>query len=110
MKSFTRHYIWQRITAVILLFLVPWFLWILFKIKGMNAFEVIQIINKPINSLLIFLMIVSGFYHGYLGVQTICLDYLQNAKMRFLVLFFVGGLFIFLSLLAVFSLFKLGFS
>ncbi|MCX7343570.1 MAG: succinate dehydrogenase, hydrophobic membrane anchor protein [Proteobacteria bacterium] len=110
MKSYTRHYIWQRITAIILLFLVPWFLWILFKTKAMNSFEVIQIINKPINSLLIFSMLVSSFYHGYLGVNTICLDYLPNAKVRFLVLFFVGGLFIFLSLLTTFSLFKLGFA
>ena len=110
MKSFTNHYIWQRITAIILLFLVPWFLWILFEIKYLNYFEIVKIINTPINLLLIFLMLVSGFYHGYLGVQTICLDYLQNAKMRFLVLFFVGGLFMFLSLLAAFSLFKLGFA
>ena len=108
MKSFTNHYIWQRITAIILLFLVPWFLWILFKTKGLDYSEAVQIINKPINSLLIFLMLVSGFYHGYLGVQTICLDYLPHARVRFFVLLLVGGLFIFLSLLTASSLFKSG--
>jgi succinate dehydrogenase / fumarate reductase, membrane anchor subunit len=75
MKSFTIVYIWQRVTAIILLFLVPWFLWHLFKIKGLNYLDVVQNFNNPIRASLIFLMVISGFYHGYLGIQMICLDY-----------------------------------
>lgn len=108
MKSFTNHYIWQRITAIILLFLVPWFLWNLFEIKDLSYFEVVQNFNNPITASLVFLLAISGFYHGYLGIHTICLDYLAKANLRFFVLFFVGGMFGFLSLLTGFSLIALG--
>jgi succinate dehydrogenase / fumarate reductase, membrane anchor subunit len=108
MKSFTTVYIWQRVTAIILLFLTPWFLWNLFKIKDLNYLDIVQNFNNPISASLIFLMVISGFYHGYLGIQTICLDYLENAKLRFFVLFCVGNLFSFLSLLTAFNLIALG--
>ena len=108
MKSFTTNYIWQRITSIILLFLVPWFLWLLFKIKGLSYFEVLQILKSPIDRSLIFLMVISSFYHGYLGIKNICLDYLPNEKIRFFIRFFVGAGFTLLSLLTAFSLLKLG--
>ena len=69
MKSYTRNYVWQRITATILLFLVPWFLWFLLKIKHLKYFEVQLFLANPIYRLLIFSLIISGFYHGYLGID-----------------------------------------
>ena len=108
MKSFTKIYIWQRITAIILLFLVPWFLWNLFKIKDLGYYDVVKNFDNPITASLLYLMVASGFYHGFLGIQTICLDYVKSDKMRSLILFFVGGLFGFLSLLTAYSLIELG--
>ena len=108
MKSYTKNYIWQRITAIILLFLVPWFLWNLFQIKDLSHKEIAQNFNNLTYISLIFLMIVSGFYHGYLGINTICLDYLPNAKIRCIIMFLTNVLFTGLSVLAVFSLLKLG--
>lgn len=108
MKSFTHKYIWQRITAVILLLLIPWVLWFLFTIKDLNYPEVIQTLKDPINKALILLVIINGFYHGYLGIKNICLDYLSNEKARLFILLFIGGGFALLSLLSGLSLLKLG--
>ena len=109
MRSFTHHYIWQRITAIILLFLVPWFLWFLFKIRNLKYFEVQKTLINPTYRSLIFLMIISGFYHGYLGIKTICIDYLPDTKIRFVILLFTAATFIFFSLLTAKHLIQLGF-
>jgi succinate dehydrogenase / fumarate reductase membrane anchor subunit len=109
MKSYTRHYVWQRITAIILLFLVPWFLWFLLKINGLKYFEVQRMLENPTYRSLIFLMLISGFYHGYLGIKTICLDYLPRSKIRCTILLFTAVVFIFFSLLTAMHLIQLGY-
>lgn len=109
MKSYTRNYVWQRITATILLFLVPWFLWFLLKIKHLKYFEVQLFLANPIYRLLIFSLIISGFYHGYLGIKTICLDYIPNIKIQLVILLITCSVFIFLSLLTAKHLIQLGY-
>lgn len=107
MKSFTRHYILQRITACILLALVPWFLWKLFFLKDLTHLEIIKNIGNLNSALLLFIMLISGFYHGYLGTQTICIDYIPNPKSRIAVVFIVGTMFSILSVFGIFSLIQL---
>jgi succinate dehydrogenase / fumarate reductase, membrane anchor subunit len=107
MKSFSRHYLWQRITACILLVLVPWFLWNVFSIKGLPHNEVVHHFGNLFSVGLLFLMIVSGFYHGYLGIQTICLDYLPNPKVRCFINIFIGTVFSLLSIFGTFCLIRL---
>jgi len=108
MKSFTNHHLWQRITALMLLCLVPWFLWNLCKIKDSDYLAIVQNLNEPVTASLICLMICSGFYHGYLGIHTICLDYLASRRMRFYILLLSGLVFSFFSLLSIASLIRLG--
>jgi len=107
MKSFTRHYVLQRITACILLALVPWFLWKLFFLKDLTHLEIIKNIGNLNSALLLFIMLISGFYHGYLGIQTICIDYIPNPKSRIAVVFIVRAMFSILSVFGIFSLIQL---
>lgn len=107
MKSFTQHYVLQRITACILLALVPWFLWKLFFLKDLAHLEIIKNIGNLYSALLLFIMLVSGFYHGYLGIQTICIDYIPNQKSRVSVVFMVGAIFSILSVFGIFSLIQI---
>ena len=107
MKSFTRHYVLQRITACILLALVPWFLWKLFFLKDLTHQEIIKNIGNLYSGLLLFIMLISGFYHGYLGIQTICIDYIQNQKNRVSIVFIVGAIFSILSIFGTFSLIQI---
>ncbi len=107
MKSFTRHYVLQRITACILLALVPWFLWKLFFLKDLTHQEIIKNIGNLYSGLLLFIMLISGFYHGYLGIQTICIDYIPNKKNRVSIVFIVGAIFSILSVFGTFSLIQI---
>ena len=107
MKSFTQHYVLQRITACILLALVPWFLWKLFFLKDLAHLEIIKNIGNLYSALLLFIMLISGFYHGYLGIQTICIDYIPNQRSRVCIVFMVGAMFSILSVFGIFSLIQL---
>jgi succinate dehydrogenase / fumarate reductase membrane anchor subunit len=107
MKSYTSHYVFQRITAAILLFIIPWFLYTLLETRHMGYAEIVNTFGSPWSVALVFLMLVSGFFHGFLGIQTICLDYLPNVKIRSAVIFGVGILFIFLTAFSTFSLVRL---
>lgn len=107
MKSFTRHYVLQRITACLLLVLIPWFLGNLFGLKDAGYKVIVKNFGNPYSAALLFFMLTSGFYHGYLGIQTICLDYLPNPRIRTIIGFMVGVMFIFLSVLGTFFLIRL---
>lgn len=107
MKSFVSHYVLQRVTACILLILVPWFLWNIFFIKGLSYYVVMQNFGSPCSAALLFFMLISGFYHGYLGIQTICLDYMPSSRMSSVIIFVVGGIFSFLSIFGMFCLVRL---
>lgn len=107
MKSFTHHYVLQRITACLLLVLVPWFLWNLFNLRDVEYQVIVKSFGSPYSAALLFVMLTSGFYHGYLGIQTICLDYLPHPRMRTVISFIVGTMFIFLSVLGTFCLIRL---
>jgi succinate dehydrogenase / fumarate reductase membrane anchor subunit len=107
MKSYTSHYVYQRITAVVLLFIVPWFLYTVFQTRHAGYAEIVEIFSKPWSVALVFLMLVSGFFHGFLGIQTICLDYIPNLKTRLTIIFLVAALFVFLGVLGTFSLVRL---
>lgn len=107
MKSFTRHCVLQRITACVLLVLVPWFMWSLFCIKNLEYQEIMKNFGSLYSALLLSVMLISGFYHGYLGIQTVCIDYIPNQKIRSTVVFMVGAMFSILSVFGIFSLIQI---
>ncbi len=107
MKSYTCHYVMQRLTACVLLVLVPWFLWNLLCVKELGYYAVLKNFANPYSATLLFFILVGGFLHGYLGIQTICTDYIPNSKIRSGAIFTVGALFSFLSMFATFCLVRL---
>ena len=93
----TSHYIRQRVSAIALLFLVPWFV-----ISGLIAmrggFDSAQAwLASPVNAILIVLTFGAALYHMRLGMQTVIEDYLArtSTKQALLILstFFTIGLF-----------------
>lgn len=100
MKSFVSHYILQRITAFIFLMLFPWFLWSLFTLRNADYLSLVKNFGNPYSTILLFFMLTSGFYHGYLGIHNIFLDYIHNIKIRLILIFLTA---VTLSLLSIFS-------
>ena len=70
-KEGTTHFIRQRVSAIGLLFLVPWFL-----ISGVTAAQggyagVVEWVSSPINATLLILTLGAAFYHMRLGMQVV---------------------------------------
>lgn len=93
----TDHYIKQRVTAIALIVLVPWFIGsALIAAKGGYA-SVTAWIGHPFNAILLVLALGAAFYHMRLGMQVVVEDYIAKVSTRQMLLilntFVVMGLF-----------------
>lgn len=93
----TGHYVRQRVTAVALVVLVPWFVW-----GGLGAakggyWAVLSWLSSPLNAIVLVLALAAAFYHMRLGMQVVIEDYIgkTGTKQVLLVLntFLALGLF-----------------
>ena len=81
-KSGTEHHIRQRVSAIALIFLVPWFLFCL-----INAFDggydaARAWAGHPVNAILLILLASAAFYHMRLGMQVVIEDYIEKTGTR----------------------------
>ncbi len=77
-KDGTRHFWYQRLTAVAL---VPLTLWIMVSIMMMASLDhasVVAWMSSPINSVLLLIFILALFFHAQLGVQVVIEDYIDS--------------------------------
>ncbi|KLT22261.1 succinate dehydrogenase, hydrophobic membrane anchor protein [Wolbachia endosymbiont of Armadillidium vulgare str. wVulC] len=82
------HHWWiQRVSAVILLFLFPWFIYSLsctFYIDSSLSFseKLFQAVNHPLELLFFVILVFCVFWHAVLGMQVVCEDYIYNIPLR----------------------------
>jgi succinate dehydrogenase / fumarate reductase membrane anchor subunit len=77
MNEGTRHFIHQRVTAVLLALLGGWFVISLLQIESMTYLDVTRFIARPVNAALLALLSLSLSYHSHLGVQVVIDDYVH---------------------------------
>jgi succinate dehydrogenase / fumarate reductase membrane anchor subunit len=77
MNDGTRHFIHQRVTAVVLALLGCWFAVSLLQIESMTYLDVTRFIARPANAMLMSLLSLTLNYHSYLGVQVVIEDYVH---------------------------------
>ena len=80
-KAGTLHFVAQRVTAIILVFLGLWFAG---SIKGLDVLVhgvVVAFIADPVNVFLLTLLTVTLAYHSYLGVQVVIDDYVHAKRI-----------------------------
>jgi len=79
-KSGTHHWWLERITSIALL---PLILWFAFSVaaKAGEPWEVMaEWIGRPVNAVLLLLLIAIGFHHTYLGLQVVIEDYVRPER------------------------------
>lgn len=96
-RSGTEHYIRQRVTALALVVLVPWFVMSgLIAVRG-GFYSALAWLAHPLNAILVILTLGAAFYHMRLGMQTVIEDYISRTGTRQALLilstFFAIGLF-----------------
>ncbi|RIJ31801.1 succinate dehydrogenase, hydrophobic membrane anchor protein [Henriciella algicola] len=81
-KSGTGHHIKQRVSAIALLFLIPWFLYAVIAASRGGYDGATAWLAQPWNAILMILTLGAAFYHMRLGMQVVIEDYIQKAGMK----------------------------
>lgn len=97
-KTGTSHHIRQRVSALALIVLVPWFLFSVMKAALGGYAGALDWVSSPLNATLLVLTAGAAFYHMRLGMQAVIEDYIgkpgTRAALLILNTFFAAILFV----------------
>jgi succinate dehydrogenase / fumarate reductase membrane anchor subunit len=82
-KGGTQHWWVQRLTALALALLTPWFLWLMLELIGADQMTTRLMLAHPINASLMLAFVISLFWHAKLGVQVVIEDYVHAPGLEF---------------------------
>lgn len=107
--SATGHFIAQRASAVVLVFLGLWFAISLSGLESMQHDVVIAFVALPLNNVLLGLLCATMAYHSYLGVQVVIDDYVHGPRLSWFSLMLSRALHLAVALLAIYTVYDIGF-
>lgn len=103
------HWWMQRMTAVALVPLVLWFTFSVAMIDELDHARFIAWVQSPIVSILLILLIVTGFYHMQLGLKVIVEDYMHVKWMKLTGIILVNFICVVLMVAGILSVLKIVF-
>lgn len=101
------HWMYQRISAIALVFLGIWMLLTLSQLHHASYDEWIKSMSSPWVASGVFLFLLATTYHACLGLQVVVEDYVHGPWMRYSLLTFVKLMGCFLVILTLFFLIKI---
>jgi succinate dehydrogenase membrane anchor subunit len=78
----TEHHIRQRVSALALVFLVPWFLYSIIHACKAGYEGALLWVAQPVNAILLILTLSAALYHMRLGIQVVIEDYIGKSGTR----------------------------
>jgi len=81
-KEGVEHWWRQRITALVLVPLVLWFVIAVIGLVGADRAAMVAWLHNPMAATLLILLIVVSFYHAALGLQVVIEDYVHGEAMK----------------------------
>jgi succinate dehydrogenase / fumarate reductase membrane anchor subunit len=85
----SHHWRSQRYTALILLLLTAWVLWLGVALAGADYATARAAMSSPFNAGMAILFAGTVFYHAQLGLQVVIEDYVHIAALEFALLVLV---------------------
>ena len=82
MKNYSRKWVLQRITALILIPLTFWFVYKCIILSDYGYDQTKAFFFSKINTSLFFILIISMLYHAKLGCETIVEDYVTSQNLK----------------------------
>ena len=76
------HWKLQRLSAILIIPLIVWFLFSIMVNMSSQYKEAIEWVVNPINSILLIILLVGIFYHSAMGIQVVFEDYVSNINLR----------------------------
>ena len=77
-RSGAHHFMVQRITAVALIGLGLWIVWIALEMLHMDYAAARALIAPPLNAVLMISFVIASFWHAQLGLQVVIEDYVHT--------------------------------
>jgi succinate dehydrogenase / fumarate reductase, membrane anchor subunit len=78
-KEGVTHWWAQRVSAVALLVLTPWFVVTVVSLLGVDALNARALLAEPLNATLMLAFVLALFWHARLGLQVVIEDYVHGA-------------------------------
>jgi succinate dehydrogenase / fumarate reductase membrane anchor subunit len=78
----TRHFWFQRLTAMALVPLTLWFVWAVVRYVGAPYPEVIAFLGHPVSAVAMLMFVLVALWHMLLGVQVVIEDYIHNEGQK----------------------------
>ncbi len=108
-KEGVGHWWAQRLTALALIPLSLWFVISVVAHSGADHEAMRDWVGSPLVAGLLILLIVSTFYHVYLGLQVVIEDYVHSEIVKIASLIAIKGLAILLAVVALLSVMSILF-
>jgi succinate dehydrogenase / fumarate reductase, membrane anchor subunit len=77
-KDGVNHWWMQRVTAIALLVLAPWFIYFAVSLIGADLAMVRSAIASPLNAILLISFVIAMLWHARLGLQVVVEDYVHG--------------------------------
>ena len=81
-KSGTRHFIVQRITAMALVPLCLWAIYLALALVQADYAHARLLVHQPLNTLLLIAFLIALFWHAQLGLQVVIEDYVHTCRIE----------------------------
>jgi succinate dehydrogenase / fumarate reductase, membrane anchor subunit len=81
-RTGAHHFMVQRITAVALIGLGLWFVWIVLSMLHMDYAAAHALLAQPFNAVLMIAFVVAAFWHAQLGLQVVIEDYVHTRGLE----------------------------
>jgi succinate dehydrogenase / fumarate reductase membrane anchor subunit len=104
------HFIAQRVSAIALLFLVPWFLFSLISAVRGGYDGALAWIADPVNAVLILIGVGAALYHMRIGMQVVIEDYIARNGTKAVLLILNTFICVVLFAAAAYSVLKIAIS
>jgi succinate dehydrogenase / fumarate reductase membrane anchor subunit len=109
-KDGTAHWWAQRVSAIALVPLVLYVLYLLVSLAGADYSTVRLSIAQPVNALLLILFIGTAFWHARLGLQVVIEDYIHVGWLEITLMIAVKFVYVVLGLAAIIAIGRIAFS
>lgn len=106
----TDHWMKQKITAILNIPLVLWFVWSIVSLQGASHAQFVTWQAQPTNAVLMIMLIISVMYHAKLGAQVITEDYISTEWFKMLKLIGQKIFFLALGIMCIFCVLKIAFT
>lgn len=106
-KEGAGHWWAQRVSAVGLVLLAPWFVMSLIALGDLSYVNIVSWIAAPVNTVLLSLLVLTVSYHAQLGLQVVVEDYVAHKGIRMLTMLVINFTLLVLGVLGVFSVLRI---